>query len=326
MKSKPEKTNDKKETKTKVLLKEKETKSKSKQDKNKESEKLKEEKSEEEENIIPIPKPFNIERYIYISTYTDVALMSNLKKLFEEINQKAFNFSSVREIYTYNLAEEEKDNNEIDYISGFQVTDRNIRITILEGITGKGMQKVKEILLKEKLNDEKVKILSNSSVLFDKRIYSKFDLSLKIIKLRHYLNKYLETYTIYENANRLREIYDCFQNLASILRVETMEEVSWYNLFPTAESLLQLERKHADMITHQDITGIYKELRKAKKISMNNLLSDNSNSHSNSNMTSVSNVNTNPIEVKKEDNKNNGKKSKKKIYVSKSQGDYMKNF
>ena len=321
MKSKPEKTNDKKETKTKVLLKEKETKSKSKQDKNKESEKLKEEKSEEEENIIPIPKPFNIERYIYISTYTDVALMSNLKKLFEEINQKAFNFSSLREIYTYNLTEEEKDNNEIDYISGFQVTDRNIRITILEGITGKGMQKVKEILLKEKLNDEKVKILSNSSVLFDKRIYSKFDLSLKIIKLRHYLNKYLETYTIYENANRLREIYDCFQNLASILRVETMEEVSWYNIFPTAESLLQLERKHADMITHQDITGIYKELRKAKKISMNNLLSDNSNSHSNSNMTSVSNVNTNPIEVKKEDNKNNGKKSKKKIYVSKSQGD-----
>ena len=52
-----------------------------------------------------------------------------------------------------------------------------------------------------------------------------------------------------------------------------------------------------------------------------NLLSDNSNSHSNSNMTSVSNVNTNPIEVKREDNKNNGKKSKKKIYVSKSQGD-----
>ena len=115
-----------------------------KKEKEKEKEK-EEEKSEEEENIEQIPRPKNIERYIYISTYQDYNLMSNLKQCFEEINQKAFSFPSTKEVYTYNLSPQEQDDNEIDYISGFQLTDKNIRITILEGITGKGMQQVKHL-------------------------------------------------------------------------------------------------------------------------------------------------------------------------------------
>ena len=273
----------------------------------------------------------NIERYIYISSYSDVDLMSKLKHLFEEVNQTAFNFVSEREIYSYNLTNQEQDNNNIDYISGFQITDKSIRITILEGLTGKGIKRAKEILPKKKLNDNKIKILTNSNVLFDKRIYSKFNLSLKLIKLRHNLNKYLKTYTIYENANRFRAIYDCFQNLGSILRVETFEEVSRYKLFPTYESLLLIERKHGDMLDYQDITGVYKEVKKIKKSNFfenNSILmedkNDDININDNINIDSNNNKNNNTVIVNKSDRNNFinlVKFKKKKINVSKSQGD-----
>ena len=305
MKSKNSKSKDSKESPKKTS--QKDSKQKSKKEKE-------EEKSEEEEKIL-IPKPQNIERFIYITQYSDSSiLMSNLKLLFEEINQKAFNFPSSREIYTYNLSQEEQDNNNIDYISGFQLTDKNIRITILEGITDKAMQRVKEVLPKIKLNDEKIKILNNSQILFNTRIYSKFNLSLKIIKLRYHLNKYLETFAIYENANRFRQIYDCFQNLASILRVETFEEINTYNIFPTAESLFLMERKHGDMITYQDMTGIYQERKKVKRINMRYIFND-----KNTNNTSYSNINSNNEKEKKDNKKNNNKK--KNIYISKSQSD-----
>ena len=79
----------------------------------------KKEEKEEEEKIEEPPKVKikNLERFIYISTYDDSKLMSTLKQLFEEINQKAFNLVSPKEVYTRNLTDEEKDNNEIDYIS-----------------------------------------------------------------------------------------------------------------------------------------------------------------------------------------------------------------
>ena len=273
----------------KTKSKEKNEKADKTKQKGKEKEKEKTiEEENENENKIPIPQPKNIERYIYISTYLDVELMSNLKLIFEEINQKAFNFASPREIYTYNLTQEEQNNNSLDYISGFQVTDGNLRLSIIEGITGKGMQRVKEILPK--------------------------------IKLRNNLNKYLQTYTIYENAHRSREIYDCFQNIASILRVETFEEVSWYKLFPSVEGLLLLERKHADMLKHQDITGLYKEIKKVKKINLNNLMSEKTNSYN----TITNNNNSSETEIKNNNNNsNNNIKNElklKKIHLSKSQG------
>ena len=339
------KTKEKKEQKNisskKILLKEK-----PKKDKNKDKDKEKEKEEEAEEIPQPKPKIKNIERYIYISSYSDSSLMSTLKQLFEEINQKAFNLSSNKEVNTYELSPEEQDNNEIDYISGVQVLDKNIRITILEGITQKGLQKVKEFLPKTKLNDNNIKILMNSEYLFDTRIYSKFGLSLKLIKLQHNLNDYLQTYNIYENANKFRKIYDCFQNFGSLLRVETMEEVVWYGLFPDAESLLLLEKKYGDLLTHQDITGIYKERKKIVKISMKDFInSDNSNTLSNNNIHD-SNRDLNDLNINSKNSNNdisdinnnsglynnnaitevkNDNRNKKIIHISKSQGDINKN-
>ena len=234
--------------------------------------KNKNEPEEEEEPQGPPPeKPLNLERFIYVTTYLDSNFMQTLKQLFEEINQAAFNLKSVKEIYTKGLTDEEKDNNEIDYISGFQLIDKNTRITILEGITGKAMKKIKDTLPKTQMNNKNYMIFADSGVLFNKRIYSKFDLSLKYIKLRETLSTILQTYDIYTKANKYRQIYDAFLNFGSILKAQTLKEISLANLFPDAESLLLLERKYADILNDEDMTGIHKEKKKKKKIKLDSL-------------------------------------------------------
>ena len=290
--------------------------------------KIQEKEEEEKKEEPPKEKPKNLERFIYISTYNDSNLMITLKKLFEEVNQKAFNLESPKEVYTRNLTDEEKDNNEIDYISGFQLIDKTLRITILEGITGQGMKKIKEYLPRMQLNTENLKIFSDSNILFDKRLYSNFGLSLKFIKLQKNLSEILQTYEIYEKAHRCREIYDSFQIFGSLINAETMREITLAKLFPEYEHLLLLERKYGDLITEQDMTGIYKEKKKTKRIRVKDLISSTSNSNSISSSKRISSLGNNSYnnsnilnnQISNNSNINNDNiKKMPKVHVSKSQ-------
>ena len=114
-------------------------------------------------------------------------------------------------------------------------------------------------------------VFADSRVLFNKRLYSKFDLSLKYIKLRDTLSNILHTFDIYTKANKYRQIYDAFLNFGSILKAQTLKEISDANLFPDSESLLLLERKYADILNDEDMTGVHKEKKKKRKIKIDAL-------------------------------------------------------
>ena len=233
----------------------------------------KQEEVVEEQEPEPEPeKEKNLERFIHVTTYSDSKSMGIIRDLFEEINQAAFELRSVKEIYTKALTDEERDNNEIDYVSGVQLLDKDIRITIIEGITGKGIKKFKDSLPKTQMNNDEFKIFADSNVLFNKRIYSKFDLQLKYIKLRDTLDHILTTYDIYTKANKYRPIYDAFLNYGSILKCDTMKDIAEQNLFSDADSLLFLERKYADILTEEDMTGIKKVKKKKKRMSVEDLM------------------------------------------------------
>ena len=284
----------------------------------------KKEEKEEEEKIEEPPKVKikNLERFIYISTYDDSKLMSTLKQLFEEINQKAFNLVSPKEVYTRNLTDEEKDNNEIDYISGFQLIDKKLRITILEGVTGQGMKKIKEYLPRTQLNTENLKIFCDSTILFDQRLYSKFGLSLKYIKLLRNLDNILQTYEIYEKAHRCREIYDTFQIFGSLIKAGTMREIALAGLFPLADHLLMLERKYADLLTEQDMTGIFREKKIKKRINLKDFISNTSNTNtisSSKRINSSGNYSSEKTQSNNSKINKENKEKKSKVHVSKSQ-------
>ena len=228
---------------------------------------------EEEKNISQEDRrEKNLERFIYYTTYEDLNFMEKINSLFEEINQKAFDLRSPKEIYTYGLTPEDRDNNEKDYISGFQIIDKVSRLTIIEGITGKGIKKIKEALPKTQMNNKTYMVFSDSNVLFNKRMYSLFDLSLKFIKIRTNLSEILTTFDIYLKSNNYREIYDAFMNMGSILKAQTLKEIANANLFPLAESLLLLERKYGDILKEEDLTGKKIEKKAKRKYSITSKL------------------------------------------------------
>ena len=224
---------------------------------------------QEEEKNIPNEeeREKNIERFIYYTSYNDINFMEKLNHLCEEINQTAFELQSPKEIYTYGLTPEDKDNNEKDYISGFQIIDNISRLTIIEGIAGKAMKKVKETFPKTQMNSSTFMVFSDSNILFNKRMYSLFGLSLKFIKIRANFSDILTTYDIYLKSNNYREIFDAFMNLGSILKAETMKEIASENLFPNGEGLLLLERKYGDILKEEDLTGKKKEKKPKRKYS-----------------------------------------------------------
>ena len=215
------------------------------------------EKAENENNYV--------ERIIIITTYNDSEFLSNLKKCFEFVNQQAFNLKSPKEIYTRDLSEDEKQSLTIDYISGVQILDKTMRITFLEGLKGKSIEKIKEFIPKKIMNNKTNKYFSDSNVFFNERIYSLFLLNLKYIKLRNTLKEILATYDLYSKADKQREIYDSFLKLGSILRVETMKDIKEMDLFPKSEHLIMLERKYADMLIEEDLTGINTNKKNKKK-------------------------------------------------------------
>ena len=215
------------------------------------------EKTENENNYV--------ERMIIITTYNDSEFLSNLKKCFEFVNQQAFNLKSPKEIYTRDLSEDEKKSLTIDYISGVQILDKTMRITFLEGLKGKSIEKIKEFIPKKIMNNKTNKYFSDSNVFFNERIYSLFLLNLKYIKLRNTLKEILTTYDLYSKADKQREIYDSFLKLGSILRVDTMKDIKEMDLFPKSEHLIMLERKYADMLIEEDLTGINTNKKNKKK-------------------------------------------------------------
>ena len=206
-----------------------------------------------------------VERIVIITTYNDSEFLSNLKKCFEIVNQQAFNLKSPKEIYTRDLSEDEKQSLTIDYISGVQILDKSMRITFLEGLKGKSIEKIKEFIPKKIMNNKTNKYFSDSNVFFNERIYSLFLLNLKYIKLRNTLKKILTTYDLYSKADKQREIYDSFLKLGSILRVDTMKDIKEMDLFPKSEHLIMLERKYADMLIEEDLTGINTNKKNKKK-------------------------------------------------------------
>ena len=187
---------------------------------------------------------------------------------------------------------------EIDYLSGFQILDNQKRITIIEGLAGKAMQKVKEEFPKTQMNDETKMVFADSNILFDKRIYSKFDLSLKFIKTRDSLDTILTTFDIYLKSNNYREIYDTFMKIGSILKAETLKDITDEDLFPDANGLLMLERKYGDILKEEDLTGIKKEkiIKKKYLITTKNLSSTNNDNNQTTKLL-FSNI--------EDDNKNN---------------------
>lgn len=85
------------------------------------------------------------------------------------------------------MDESEKSSRTLDYLSGFEVLDNDIRVVVLEGLSAGAMKLLGDKMIREAPNTEVLKILKNPDVLFKERMYTDFNVDIKRIRLRENL-------------------------------------------------------------------------------------------------------------------------------------------
>ncbi len=136
--------------------------------------------------------------------------------------------------------------------------DAEHRIFVIEGLGGVGrsVNCFYNDNLRQRPNDKKYKLLYNPEVRFKNRMYMDFQVVIKKIKLRDTLTKIMGAPDVYLRAKVPEDIYDTLQKLAEMRKLDRIKHVRDFNLFPTTERLLNLERKYGDSLSHYDLYGI----------------------------------------------------------------------
>lgn len=86
------------------------------------------------------------------------------------------------------LTEAEKNDRTLDFLSGFEIIDNNFRFFLFEGLSNGAMQKLEEMIPKDRPNTDIRKILKNKDILFEDRLYTDFNMEIKRIRLRDSLS------------------------------------------------------------------------------------------------------------------------------------------
>ena len=203
---------------------------------------------------------------IICTYYKDSEKLLKLKIFMDEHNQRVFKLQSPKEVHTVLLTDNQKVDHSLDYISALNILDEEMRIIFIEGIAGETMEKLKLLFPKTGVNTFHNAIFSNRSVLFNKRIFSKYNLSLKFIKLRQSLASILNSYDIYGKSKIYPEIYKAIIDLGTLLNCKSLKEIVDYGLMPTESALDQIERKYSDIIKETDTTGIIKDKKRKARL------------------------------------------------------------
>lgn len=162
-----------------------------------------------------------------------------------------------RYLSTKELTADEKKNRTMDYLGGFELIDKEMRMYVFEGVGGEGksMHQFYQINEREHSNDRRFKMIFNPELTFKHRLYQSFNVAIKKIKLRDSLTRLMSEPDIYLRSKVPQDMYDTLQKFAEIRKLDRATLVRDFNLYPVAAHLLTLERKYGDSLTNYDLTG-----------------------------------------------------------------------
>lgn len=188
-----------------------------------------------------------------------------IQSSFEKINLKCLNLENSRYLNTKELSEAERKNRLLDYLGGFELIDKEMRVFIFEGLSGNGNSMNQFYLANERQrpNDKKFKMLYNPAIRYKQRLYQEFNVAIKKIKLRDSLSSIMSAPDIYLRSKVPEDMYDTLQKFAEIRKLDRANLVRDFNLFPSVTNLLTLERKYGDSLLFEDLNG-FKQKKKRK--------------------------------------------------------------
>ncbi|CAK9115561.1 Uncharacterized protein FLJ43738 [Durusdinium trenchii] len=199
------------------------------------------------------------ERVIFLFPYNDLERMQRVRAALDEINARAL--PDAVSLRSHQLSAEEVDRANrgmLDILTGFQVVDDDFRIIVLEGLSDGGVRELLDKLPRERPNDDQSRTLCNSQVRFSERLYTEFDVDLKIIRLRDPLVYIMQAPEIYDSFKVDLDCHQALVLLATIRSSLRIQPLARSQSFPTPEMLIKLESKYGESVSLQDMDGVVK--------------------------------------------------------------------
>ena len=190
--------------------------------------------------------------------YKSPDLLKRIQDSIDQVNMECLGFDSVRYLNTKELSPEERKNRRLDFIGGFELIDSEFRIFIIEGIGGRNrsMDKFYNLNLRQEPNSKKYKLLYNPLIRFKNRLYLDFNVSIKKIKLRDPITQIMGSPEVYLRSKVPEDMYDTLQKFAELRKLNRMELIKDFDLWPFSDKLEILERKYGDSLYHMDLYGV----------------------------------------------------------------------
>ncbi|XP_053508523.1 uncharacterized protein cfap92 isoform X2 [Ictalurus furcatus] len=190
-------------------------------------------------------------RIIYIFKYNNIAFLEKLRSEILRINALAFQVhcynkeTAERILRDHVMDAIERENKNLNALTGFHFLDTSIQLFALEGLKDEGIKRLWETVPTRLVEDveKHVTVLYNSGLSFSKRLYDTLDVGLSPIHLYKPLETIMRQPLMY-----IRDTvpYNCLQAMLRInhlFQVNTFEEVVQNNLFLSAEMLHSLKEE-----------------------------------------------------------------------------------
>ena len=202
-------------------------------------------------------------------------MVRKINQSFVNINLKLLGLDSPTYLSTRVLTPEEKQDRSMDFLGGFIFIEKECRIYVIEGRGGPGhsIDQFYRYNERQRPNDNRLKMLYNPDLKFKSRLYTQFNCSLKIIKIRGSLTQTVGEPDIYLRDKVPEEMYSVLMKFVEIRKLDRAILLRDFDLYPNADILEVLERKYGDSITYVDIHGAAKRQKRRRKKTSSNMSS-----------------------------------------------------
>ena len=202
------------------------------------------------------------ERMIISFMYDNTEILHTILRVVREVNQAALPDVSLR---SYQLSAAEKalaQAGELDIIGGFMICDAERRLIVLEGLSARGVHALNAALPRTIANDTSTHFLRDPTIRFTKRLYTAFEVDVKVIRLRTTLYTVMTMPRNYNTNNVDAELFAALHSMLNAQKARTMREVCAANLFPTAHALAEVESKYGETVTLLDMGIVHNKRRR----------------------------------------------------------------
>jgi len=186
-------------------------------------------------------------------------MLKRLLTLVADCNVKALGMDSgqTKALVTVELKQDQKEDPDLDILTGFIVMDRETRIVVIEGLREGAMLRVAHALgIGNQKNTKEFRALFNPGVGFISRLYADFNLCLKQIKLRQpTLEVLTQRPDLYDDSYTDTEVNAALQNLMEMKRAERLHVLNYITGWPSARSILTIETQYGKFVANQELEG-----------------------------------------------------------------------